>query len=78
MSKTELKERIANGINKLEDKAVLEQLNRFINVELPANGVMHLTEAQKKSISEGIADIEAGNYISHDDANKQIDEWLNK
>lgn len=78
MSKTELKEKIAAGINKLEDKSVLEQLNRFINIELPANGVMHLTESQKKSISEGIADIDAGNYISHEAANKQIDEWLNK
>ena len=78
MSKTELKSRINAGINKLEDKALPEQLNRFINVDLPAHGLMHLTEAQKQSINEGIADMEAGRYISHDEANKQMDEWLNK
>ncbi len=37
-----------------------------------------LSNKQKEKIETGIRDMENGNYLSHEDANREIEAWLKK
>ena len=37
-----------------------------------------LSEDQKARIDKGIRDIEEGRYLTNNEANREIDEWLKK
>ncbi len=37
-----------------------------------------LSDFQKSKIDAGIKDMETGNFLSNEDANKEIEEWLKK
>ncbi|MCX6351687.1 MAG: hypothetical protein NTX03_07485 [Bacteroidetes bacterium] len=76
MSRTELREKIIATINGIEDELVLQEIYRLLEVDLSEEEVYNLSALQKEKINKAIDDINAGNTLSDDAANKQIDEWL--
>lgn len=75
ISTLELREKVFNKLEFVEDY-VLEVLSLH---EFETNeGLYKLSEAQKLVIDEAHKQIKAGNYLTDNEVNKEIDEWLNK
>ena len=73
-----MKQELIEKINSTEDKAILEEVYRILEMEYQENDMISLTDAQKESIDCGIKDMEEGKFISNEEANKEIEKWLKK
>ncbi|HRO42471.1 MAG TPA: hypothetical protein PL009_06535 [Flavipsychrobacter sp.] len=76
MSLRELKEQIKAQIEVIEDEAKLQDIKNFIEDETEDNYV--LTEEQWKRVEEARAQYRRGEYLTQEEAEKEIDEWLEK
>lgn len=74
----ELKQRIIDRLQDIEDKSLLNEVLRIIEVESDTEKVYQLTEAEERAVNEGIADYKAGRVYSDEEANQKIREWLKK
>lgn len=77
MSSAELKEKLIEHIRKTEDKQLLEEISHLLQLQEP-DSIYHVSEQQKKNISEAKEQIQNNQFLSDKDANKDIDEWLSK
>jgi len=77
MSVSKLKEKVKQRIDTIQDLEILEAINNIIELE-ENNEIIELTNEQKVSIEAGIKDIRTGNTLTHEEANKEIVEWLKK
>jgi hypothetical protein len=80
MSTIELKERLIDKISHTDDENILAEVNRLLGIETEseADDVFIFNEAEKMKIEEARLQIKNGDFLSHDEANKEIDEWLEK
>ena len=78
MSTGEMRQQLIEKIKTIEDDNILEEVYRILEVGTTEIEQIVLSEAQKKLIDEGLADIEKGNYLSNEDANNEIEKWLKK
>ena len=78
MTTNELKHRVIDKINELEDDSLLNDLIRIIDDSTVDNETYQLSENHKKAINTAIEQIDKGDYLTNEQSNKQIDEWLNK
>jgi predicted transcriptional regulator len=80
MSTIELKERLIDKISHTEDENILAEVNRLLGIETQseADDVFIFNEAEKTKIEEARSQINNGDFLTHDEANKEIDEWLEK
>ena len=78
MLTTEMKQELIKKIQTTKDESILEEVYRILEVGSEEVDVIVLTENQKLRIDKGLKDIEDGNYLSHEEANKEIEEWLKK
>jgi len=78
MSTLELRKRLIAKIQKTENNTLLEEAYRLFELEAEDLEVYKLNEDQKKAINEAREQIKAGSYLTSDQANKEIDEWLSK
>ena len=78
MLSKEMKQELINKINSTKDENILEEVYRMLQVGTKEPEMIVLSDEQKDSIDKGIKDFEEGNYLSHEEANRQIDEWLKK
>lgn len=80
MTKTEIKHHIHSLIENVENEFVLEQIQEI--VEYMANdGITNwntLSDAEKKSIEEGLSQLNNGEKIDYEDVKKKYPEWLKK
>jgi hypothetical protein len=76
MTVVEMKEKLIERINNLEDEKTLERLTWVIDIDDTPDGVYKLSDEEKAAVEDGRNQIRNGQWISHEDANKQIDEWL--
>lgn len=72
----EMKQELINRINTTKDENILEEVYRMLELGNQETDIIILSDEQKESINKGIKDIEEGRYISNDEANSEIDEWL--
>lgn len=77
MSPTDLKEQLISKIQETEDKTLLEELSVLFELQEP-DTVYELNEEQKKNIKTAQEQIKSNQFLTNDEANKDIDEWLNK
>ena len=77
MSSAELKEKLIEHIRKTEDKQLLEEISHLFELQ-ESDTVYQVNDQQKKNISEAKEQIKKNQLLSNDDANKDIDGWLNK
>lgn len=74
MSKKEFqKEQLHFRIEAIEDEKLLQKILDMVNEEAP---VYNLSEAQRTAIQRGLDDVKAGRVISNEQAEKELDEWL--
>lgn len=71
------KEKLIQKIKNIENQDLIEEINRLIDIEF--DDTPYLTNKdQKKAIQEARAQINNGDIINGDQADKEIDEWLGK
>lgn len=78
MSTVELKKRLIDIIQKTKDERILEEVYRIFELEKNDIGVFKLDEEQKNAISEARIQVKEGQFLTEEQANKEIDEWLNQ
>jgi hypothetical protein len=80
MSTIELKEKLIDKIQHTDDENILAELNRLLGIETDneSDDVFIFDENQKIKIEEARLQIKNGDFLTHDEANKEIDEWLEK
>ena len=75
MSTVELRNSIIEQLSQIEDVSFLNALKTII-ASKASDSVYELSDFQKKRIELGRQQIEDGQTISHEDLQKEIDQWL--
>lgn len=78
MSTTELRKRLIEKIQKTDNKNILEEAYRLLERETEDIEVYELSHDQKKAVGEAKQQIKEGKFLTNDQADKEIDEWLSK
>ena len=74
----EMKKQLIDKIQSTDDANILEEVYRILEVSTQEVDMIVLSDDQKTKIDRGIKDIEEGRYLTHDEANREINEWLKK
>ena len=78
MSTTELREKLIGKIQLTNDESILEEVYRVLELETTLSETYVLSPLEKKEIELGRKDIREGRFLTNEEVNKEIDEWLNK
>ena len=78
MKTIEIKKKLIEEINLSNNKDLLEELYRFLNLENEMQETYKLDNEQISAVAEAREQIKKGEYLTNDDANQEIDEWLDK
>ncbi|MCF1750213.1 hypothetical protein [Mariniradius sediminis] len=78
MSTLELKIRLIEKIDKIEDENLLKEVIRLLELSAGTEDMYNLDLDQKAVIAEARNQIKNGQFLTEDKANQEIDEWLNK
>jgi predicted transcriptional regulator len=78
MSTIELRKLLIEKIQLTDDDKLLEEASRLLEVEIEESDVYILNDKQKEAIKEGRNQITKGEYLTDEESNKEIDEWLSK
>jgi hypothetical protein len=71
------KGRLINKIRQIEDPEVFDEIQRLLNIEFDDTPYMTNKE-QKEAIRIAREQIKNGEIMDENEANEQIDEWLNE
>ena len=77
MSTIELKKRLIDKIQKTENEGLLEEAYRLLELETSDIEIYKLSDNQKLIVEESRQQIKNGQFLTDEQANKEIDEWLN-
>lgn len=78
MSATRLKERLIDRIREIDNEDILAEAYRLLGTESDLEEPLKLNNAQKVAIDEAREQIKNGAYLTNNQADKEIEEWLNK
>jgi predicted transcriptional regulator len=78
MSTTELRRLLIEKIQVTDDDKLLEEASRLLEVEIEEPDVYVLNDKQKEAIEEGRKQIINGEYLTDEESDKEIYEWLSK
>jgi predicted transcriptional regulator len=78
MSTIELRKLLIEKIQLTDDDKLLEEASRLLEVDIEESDVYILNDKQKEAIEEGRKQIINGEYLTDEESNKEIDEWLSK
>jgi len=78
MSAIELRERLIEKIRETNDENILEEAYRLLDLETNDTKIYKFDDDQKTEIDTCRLQINQGQFLTNDQANKEIDEWLNK
>lgn len=78
MSTSELKKRLIDKIKETDNNNLLEEAFRLLQLESEDIEAYKLSEDQKNAVNEARQQIKNGQFLTDDEANKDIDEWLRK
>jgi hypothetical protein len=76
ISTTALKQILIEKTQLTDDLQLLEEAYQLLEINDDHSEVYMLTEARRQAIETARQQIQAGQYLSHEQANKEIDEWL--
>jgi predicted transcriptional regulator len=76
MTAIELKEKLIAKIRNTEDEELLDQIARLIDFE--SNEVYEMSQGEIDAVNEGLAQLNSGQWITNEEANKRADKWLGK
>jgi hypothetical protein len=78
MSTLELKQKVINKIESLENNDLLEEVYRILEMGDGDFEVYELSSQQKSAINAGLEDVKNGRVTSHEMAKMEIEKWLSK
>jgi hypothetical protein len=78
MSTIELKERLIEKIQTTSDSNILEEMYRLLEIEQIDTANFYFSDEQKKQINTAQKQVQEGQYLSNLEADKEIDQWLEK
>ncbi|WP_289023355.1 hypothetical protein [uncultured Salegentibacter sp.] len=78
MKTAEIGEKLIREINLSDNKNLLEELYRYLNRENRTQRTYNLSDEQKLAIEEAREQINKGDYLTSEEANQEIDEWLKR
>jgi hypothetical protein len=78
VSTIELRKRLIDKIQKTDNEDLLAEAYRLLELETEDIEVYKLNNDQRKAISEARQQIKSGQFLTDEQSNKEIDEWLNK
>lgn len=78
MTVTELKQRLIGKIEQTENNELLEEMYRLITNDETDNSTYVLSDEQLKAVQEGQLQYLNGQFLTEDQADKDIEEWLGK
>ena len=73
-----IKKKLIEKINDLENTKLLEELYKFLNSEESSEKMFNLTDEQVSEIQKAQQQIADGDYVTHEKATRDIEEWLNE
>ena len=78
MKTIEIKRKLINEVNLSDNKNLLEEFYRFLNLENEMQETYQLSEEQNSAIAEARNQIKNGDFLTNEQANKEIDKWLDE
>ncbi|MBK6544840.1 MAG: hypothetical protein IPG12_06175 [Saprospiraceae bacterium] len=76
MSTIELRKHLIEKIQKTDNESILHEINRLLEIEIEAESIYELNEHQLNAINEARLQYKSGQIIENEQANKEIEEWL--
>lgn len=76
MTIANLKKEILQKINDVDDALILEEIHRILFDNNSSKGIYTFSAAQEIELDNIVAEIEKGGFISHQQAEKDLDQWL--
>jgi hypothetical protein len=77
MSTAELRKKVLKKIEQIDEDYLLEELLGVIEIET-SDEFFRIPEEHIKDIEIGLAQIESGNTIPHEEVRKNVEKWLGK
>nr|WP_295931295.1 hypothetical protein [uncultured Dyadobacter sp.] len=78
MSTAGLKERLIGRIREIEDEDILAEAYRLLGAESDMDELQVLTTEQKAAVEEARSQIRNGVFLTNEQADDEIDEWLKR
>ncbi len=78
MTEIELKKKLIRKINQTKNNEILEEMYRLIENEETDNSLYVLSEEQNRIVEEAQMQFKNGEFLTSEQADKNIEEWLGK
>ncbi|HEY5511749.1 MAG TPA: hypothetical protein VIK10_12060 [Prolixibacteraceae bacterium] len=78
MTTIEMKNQVIGKIKQLTDNELLMDVYKLLDDSLMDSEIYRLSDNQKVAIDTAIDQINNGDFLTSEQANKEINEWLNK
>jgi hypothetical protein len=78
MSTAELKVKLIKEITDSDNEELLKDVFRLIELERDDSIPYPFTEKQLSIIAESESQVDSGEFLTNEEANKEIDKWLEK
>jgi hypothetical protein len=78
MTINDLKHKLISKIHQTNDNGLLEEMYRLLNVDESEFDILELTPEQKSAIETAQEQYRKGLYLSQEQADNEIEEWLGK
>ncbi len=78
MKTVEIRKKLIEEINSSNNKDLLEELYNYLNQENTIQQTYKLSKEQNSAIKEARRQFENGEYLTDEQANQEIEEWLKK
>ena len=78
MPTSELRNRLIEKIQSTNDEGLLEEAYRLLEAGFDDIEIYKINDAQTSAINEARTQIMNGQFLTEEQANNEIDEWLNK
>ena len=78
MTVVELKEKLIEQINSIDNEELLSSILRNVELEQELNEIYILSAEEREAVIEGIDQIESGQFYTNDEANTIFNKCLGK
>lgn len=78
MTTKDLKNRIMSKVKSLNNETLLREISKLLEIEEDLEEVYKISEEQLLVVEEGLEQLDKGQFLTHEEANAEIEEWLKK
>ena len=80
MATIDIKESLLAHIRGMKDQHLLAEIYEWLKLAEAqnVNGIYQLSESQERLLEESRQSIRSGQFLTEEEANQEIDEWLGK